>query len=75
MIIIYYNQLHQLIQRQPSAKRWGKTIINITFQFIMDCWYARNECNHAVKSDPVEKAKKTGGGNSMINQREKGKHS
>jgi hypothetical protein len=41
----------------PSTDRWGKEIIKITFQFVMDCWYTCNANKHAVDTDPIEKSK------------------
>jgi hypothetical protein len=41
----------------PSTDRWGKEIIKITFQFVMECWYTRNTNKHAIGTDPIEKSK------------------
>jgi hypothetical protein len=41
----------------PSADRWGKDIIHLTFKFVMECWYLRNKCEHDTLGDPESQSK------------------
>jgi hypothetical protein len=45
------------IVRYPSSRRWGKEIIKLSWKFMLDCWYIRNECEHDTNGDPIGRAK------------------
>jgi hypothetical protein len=50
------NNSTQLI-KFPSTERWGREIVSLTLQFAMECWYARNNFEHQVTTNPVETSK------------------
>jgi hypothetical protein len=45
------------IVKYPSTKRWGKELLKITWQFVLECWYSRNLCEHDTDGDPITRAK------------------
>jgi hypothetical protein len=40
-----------------SAEKWGKDIIVKTWQFVLECWFTRNEFEHDNENNPVLRSK------------------
>jgi hypothetical protein len=40
-----------------TAAKWGKEIIGLTWQFVMDCWFSRNKTEHDTDNKPHTKKK------------------
>jgi hypothetical protein len=41
----------------PTAEKWGIKIIEITWQFVLNCWNIRNNVEHDTEGDPVRMKK------------------
>jgi hypothetical protein len=56
---IYHHDIQNphLLVNFPSVQRWGKEIIKLTLQFVIDCWYARNKNEHDSLENPIGRAK------------------
>jgi hypothetical protein len=40
-----------------SAEKWGKKIVIKTWQFVLECWFTRNEIEHDNGNNPILRAK------------------
>jgi hypothetical protein len=41
----------------PTVQRWGKEILQLTFQFLLDCWHTRKLSEHETNGDPLHREK------------------
>jgi hypothetical protein len=41
------------ITQSMSAEKWGKELIGLTWQFVLDCWHLRNSIEHVSLNDPA----------------------
>jgi hypothetical protein len=45
------------IKQGMTTEKWGKEVIGITWQFVLDCWHLRNSIEHDSLNDPTLRAK------------------
>jgi hypothetical protein len=45
------------IKQGMTAEKWGKEVIGLTWQFVLDCWHLRNSIEHDSLNDPTLRAK------------------
>jgi hypothetical protein len=56
---LYQNDVQngRALVNHPSADKWGKEVITITWNFVLECWFERNCNEHDSKGDPITRAK------------------
>jgi hypothetical protein len=40
-----------------TAETWGSKLIDLTWNFVLDMWFARNECEHNLNNKSTEISK------------------
>jgi hypothetical protein len=53
----YDIQKPQTIVKFPSVQRWGKEIIKVTWNFMLESWFSRNSEEHDLEGDPLGRKK------------------